>query len=171
VCVVSTIRLANIPSSVIDPDFTWVAALGYVLMYVYLVLCRLSLLADFHRIVEMYTGIICACLPSLKTIIKHHFPGFLEFNPQLSTVPAFPTDDLQFSGQTQQNAFVSPFDQSQTGSESGKTRSSVQLQTIDSIAGSNTGPEGGVQHSAEANTGLEQPPRAMLAGETANGIP
>ena len=36
VCVVSTVRLATIPPSLVNPDFTWVGTLQYVWMYVIL---------------------------------------------------------------------------------------------------------------------------------------
>ncbi|KAF4626928.1 hypothetical protein G7Y89_g11229 [Cudoniella acicularis] len=58
VCVVSAVRLAKIPSTLVNPDFTWVGTDGFV-----------------WCIVEMYVGIICACLPALKTIMKYHYPG------------------------------------------------------------------------------------------------
>ncbi|KIM96649.1 hypothetical protein OIDMADRAFT_63107, partial [Oidiodendron maius Zn] len=58
VCAVSIARLVVIPSGLKDPDSTW--------RYVpNLILC----------IVEMYTGIICSCLPSLKRFAKHHWPN------------------------------------------------------------------------------------------------
>ncbi|KAE9372935.1 hypothetical protein N431DRAFT_246460 [Stipitochalara longipes BDJ] len=120
VCVVSTERLANIPSSTVDRDFTWTATLGFIWI-----------------IVEMNTAIICACLPSLKTITKHHFPGsLLSLSPQVSTAPGFQTDDLHIFGSnhTQQlrDAFVDPF---QSVSSKSAVRSSVQLQSVDSQHG------------------------------------
>ncbi|KAF2190056.1 hypothetical protein K469DRAFT_536332, partial [Zopfia rhizophila CBS 207.26] len=57
VCAVSIVRLAVIPSGMKDPDITW--------RYVpNLIWC----------IIEMYTGIVCACLPSFKALAKHHLP-------------------------------------------------------------------------------------------------
>ncbi|KAF4624782.1 hypothetical protein G7Y89_g13387 [Cudoniella acicularis] len=58
VCVVSIIRLAVVPSSLLNsPDFTWNSTSDTI-----------------WCIIELYTGIICACLPSLKILAKHHFP-------------------------------------------------------------------------------------------------
>jgi hypothetical protein len=34
-------------------------------------------------IVEMNFGIVCACLPSLKPLLKHYFPKLVFFNPQV----------------------------------------------------------------------------------------
>jgi hypothetical protein len=78
----------------------------------------------------MHTGIICACLPSLRIIIKHHYPSTLELRPQFSIVPPFPTDDLQLSAQTQQTQlFENSFG---TTKSSGKVGSIVLLQSVDS---------------------------------------
>ena len=42
--------------------------------------------------VEMYTGIICACLPVLKVFCKHHFPKVFEGEDE-DKPPAFSTGD------------------------------------------------------------------------------
>ncbi len=34
---------------------------------------------------ELYVGIICACLPSFKALAKHHFPGW--FDTSLDRLP------------------------------------------------------------------------------------
>jgi len=61
VCAVSVVRLVAIPEGFNDPDMTWRFAIN-------IIWC----------IVEMYAGIICACLPCLKAFIKHVCPGFLD---------------------------------------------------------------------------------------------
>ncbi|OCL15470.1 hypothetical protein AOQ84DRAFT_267558, partial [Glonium stellatum] len=53
VCVASIIRLELIPSGLADPDTTW----RYVINLIW---C----------IIEMYTGIICACLPIMKPFAR-----------------------------------------------------------------------------------------------------
>ena len=40
--------------------------------------------------IEMYTGIICACLPVLKVFCKHHFPKVFEGEDE-DEPPAFST--------------------------------------------------------------------------------
>jgi hypothetical protein len=118
----------------------------------------------------MYTAIICACLPSLKIIVKHYYPGFFEFeqNLHLSTMTAFPTDDVQLSGQQ----VPIPFDQS--ASESRKAGSSIRLHTMDSNPTSTT--EDQVQYSSSATSfdarSLEPPQKAFLVNEKrVNDVP
>jgi len=77
VCIVSIIRLSNIPTALVNPDFTWVASEGYVL-----------------SIIEMHFGVICACLPSLKTIFKHHYPRAFEFRHFTTPYLDIPTQPL-----------------------------------------------------------------------------
>jgi hypothetical protein len=36
-----------------------------------------------RRIVEMNFGIICACLPCLKPLVKHYFPNLAVFDPRV----------------------------------------------------------------------------------------
>lgn len=36
-----------------------------------------------HRIVEIDFGIVCACLPCLKPLVKHYFPNLAFFDPQV----------------------------------------------------------------------------------------
>ncbi|KAF4634823.1 hypothetical protein G7Y89_g3272 [Cudoniella acicularis] len=66
VCVVSIIRLVIITDGTVSTDFTWVAADSFI-----------------WCIIEMYIGIICACLPSLKIIIKHYYPTSFDDGPQV----------------------------------------------------------------------------------------
>ncbi|KAH6975867.1 hypothetical protein EDB80DRAFT_740424 [Ilyonectria destructans] len=76
VCAVSLIRLASIPSGLHDPDTTW----RYVINLIW---C----------IVEMYVGIICACLPCLRAFFKHQFPNLFvvrhDTETPLSAIPSF----------------------------------------------------------------------------------
>ncbi|KAH7121519.1 hypothetical protein EDB81DRAFT_913701, partial [Dactylonectria macrodidyma] len=76
VCAVSLVRLAAIPSGIHDPDLTW----RYVTNLIW---C----------IVEMYSGIICACLPCLRAFFKHHFPNLFAVRhhteARLSAMPSF----------------------------------------------------------------------------------
>ncbi|KAK1753820.1 hypothetical protein QBC47DRAFT_48216 [Echria macrotheca] len=66
VCAVSIVRLAAIVSGLRDPDITW----HYVKNLVW---C----------LVEMYVGIICACLPCLKPFFQRYFPDMFAFlNPR-----------------------------------------------------------------------------------------
>lgn len=75
VCAVSLIRLASIPSGLNDPDITW----RYVINLIW---C----------IVEMYFGIICACLPCLRAYFKHHFPNlFVVQHSTEAPLPAIPS--------------------------------------------------------------------------------
>ncbi|KAE9376307.1 hypothetical protein N431DRAFT_400438 [Stipitochalara longipes BDJ] len=108
VCVVSTIRLAKIPSQMVDPDFTWAGSQGYV-----------------WCILEMNIGIICACLPALKTIAKHHYPG--TFNDD----PVFSTGDPH-NPQQQSVQWLSTF--ATEDSEQPRSNSSVYLTTLSTNA-------------------------------------
>ncbi len=119
----------------------------------------------------MYVAIICACLPSLKIIVKHYYPGFFEFeqNLHLSTMTAFPTNDVQFSSQQ----VPIPFDQS--ASESRKTGCSIRLQTMDSKPTSST-TEDPIHYSSSATSldarSLEPPQKAFLVNEKrVNDVP
>jgi len=38
-----------------------------------------------HSVIEMYVGIICACLPFLKAFAKHHFPAIFDIKSVRST--------------------------------------------------------------------------------------
>ncbi|KAH6711945.1 hypothetical protein BKA61DRAFT_611860 [Leptodontidium sp. MPI-SDFR-AT-0119] len=58
VCAISITRLVMIPFRLGDKDCTWSYTPN-------LLWC----------IIEMYTGIICSCLPNLKAFAKHHFPN------------------------------------------------------------------------------------------------
>ncbi|KAH7121798.1 hypothetical protein B0J13DRAFT_158581 [Dactylonectria estremocensis] len=82
VCAVSIIRLASIPSGLHNPDLTW----RYVINLIW---C----------IIEMYSGIICACLPCLRAFFKHHFPNLFlvrrDTEAQLSSIPSFVLDPRQ----------------------------------------------------------------------------
>lgn len=61
VCIVSILRLAFIFPGLTQMDTTW----HYVDNIIWIIL-------------EMYVGVICACLPSLKALIKHYFPEFFD---------------------------------------------------------------------------------------------
>ncbi|KAH6668388.1 hypothetical protein B0J14DRAFT_600636 [Halenospora varia] len=82
VCVVSITRLAAIPPSLNDMDLTWTYATN-------ITWC----------ISEVYVGIICACLPSLKTFAKHHFPDLFsdqEFSGAILSGEPGPSLELSF---------------------------------------------------------------------------
>jgi len=64
VCCVSFIRLVAIPAGRLDPDMTWRICIN-------LIWC----------VIEMYMGIICACLPCLKPLANHHFPAVFGTEP------------------------------------------------------------------------------------------
>lgn len=73
VCGVSIYRLAIIPPGLNNMDATW----HYVPNIIW---C----------IIEMYTGIVCACLPSLKAFVKRHFPNlFTKPEPALVRPPGY----------------------------------------------------------------------------------
>ncbi|KAG4441172.1 hypothetical protein IFR05_003343 [Cadophora sp. M221] len=85
VTIVSIVRLALIPGGLHDTDVTW----HYVK--------NLNLI-----ILEMHVGVICACLTSLKPLIKAYFPSFFEDrfpipDSSLGTLPPFqpPTQQIQ----------------------------------------------------------------------------
>ncbi|KAK3942479.1 hypothetical protein QBC46DRAFT_309058 [Diplogelasinospora grovesii] len=59
VCAVSIVRLNAILLGTNETDFTWY----YVINLIW-------------NLCEMYTGIICACLPCLRAFAKHHFPNW-----------------------------------------------------------------------------------------------
>lgn len=61
-------RTATVGNNTSDKDYTYV----YVPNLVWF-------------IVEMYFGIICACLPCLKPFTKRYFPGFLIFSSNLES--------------------------------------------------------------------------------------
>lgn len=63
VCAVSILRLASIPGGANDPDTTWLYCTN-----------------NIWCLVEIYVGIICACLPCLKSFAKHHFPGVFDIS-------------------------------------------------------------------------------------------
>jgi hypothetical protein len=46
-----------------------------------------------RSMIEIYTGIICACLPILKAFCKHHFPKVFEGGDE-DEPPAFSTGNL-----------------------------------------------------------------------------
>jgi len=47
---------------------------------------------------ELNVGVICACLPSLKTIFQHHYPRASDSNPHFTTpylhIPHLPSTDV-----------------------------------------------------------------------------
>ncbi|KAK3385343.1 hypothetical protein B0H63DRAFT_181798 [Podospora didyma] len=65
VCAVSTMRMVTAVIGAYNPDITW----HYITNLIW---C----------LVEMYTGIICACLPCLKAFVKRYFPNSFLFSPE-----------------------------------------------------------------------------------------
>ncbi|GAB1317805.1 Rhodopsin domain-containing protein [Madurella fahalii] len=59
VCGVSAARTVNVLLGYKNPDLTWLYSTNLIWF-----------------MAEMYVGIICACLPSLRPFFKHHFPSF-----------------------------------------------------------------------------------------------
>ncbi|KAH9204897.1 hypothetical protein DL95DRAFT_376665 [Leptodontidium sp. 2 PMI_412] len=57
VCIVSTIRLKFVLDLIRSPDFTWLGAE-----------------LNVWSVLEVYIGIICACLSSFKPFLRRHFP-------------------------------------------------------------------------------------------------
>jgi hypothetical protein len=157
---VSTVRLGLIPGTLANPDFTWVGSSGYVWWYVALTL-KLLLnvqLTSSSSIIEMNIGIICACLPSLKTIAKHHYPG--SFNDD----PIFSTGDPQMP---QRQSVQWPTTSTQTqDSEKFGSDNSVHLTTLSTNASMSTDDYGkDIVSSISAEVPCMEPPeKAMVAG-------
>ena len=101
VCAVSIVRLKAILTNLPDPDFTW---RGFLINQIWWSVpnplscnhpryATWKLLTVGNSLLEMYTGIVCACLPCLTPLIKRHFPGF--FAPgqgrQLTSLEALST--------------------------------------------------------------------------------
>ncbi|KAN0116744.1 hypothetical protein V8E51_002721 [Hyaloscypha variabilis] len=140
VCIVSAIRLTKIlPSASVNPDFTWTGSQGYV-----------------WCIIEMNIGIICACLPSLKTIAKHHYPG--TFNDD----PVFSTADPQIPRQ-QSVEWPSTFPTQDSGQP--RSDSSAHLTTLSTNASMTTDDYGKdiIMSTSIATEPLQMPRRAILA--------
>ncbi|KAK0729516.1 hypothetical protein B0H67DRAFT_638122 [Lasiosphaeris hirsuta] len=66
VCAVSLVRMITALVGIADPDISW----HYVSNLVW---C----------LVELYVGIICACLPCLKAFAKRYFPNLFLFDPEI----------------------------------------------------------------------------------------
>jgi len=138
VCVVSAVRLGLIPSTMINPDLTWIGSSGFV-----------------WCIIEMNTGIICACLPSLKTIAKYHSLG--SFNDD----PIFSTAEPQIM---QRSSVQWPGSQTQAGGPPG-SNSSVHLTSFStraSIATDSYGKDLICSTSVEVPS-VQPPEKALLA--------
>ncbi|KAF4635192.1 hypothetical protein G7Y89_g2901 [Cudoniella acicularis] len=63
-------------------------------------ICVIIVLMTGSALLEMYTGIICVCLPSMKPLMKHHFPKLFEENytityPTFQTIHHLPTETPQ----------------------------------------------------------------------------
>lgn len=87
-CTVSIVRPVEIPSGLKDPDSTWRYVTNLIWMYVSAIsTCPVLLFAIKCSIIETYTDIICACLPSLKAFAKHHFPNMFRGHVQLEPAP------------------------------------------------------------------------------------
>ncbi|KAK3367966.1 hypothetical protein B0H63DRAFT_490071 [Podospora didyma] len=69
VCSVSFFRLATIPAGKYSPDVTWDYNIN-----------------NIWCLVELYIGIICACLPCLKPFAKQRFPGIFSLSPSQESV-------------------------------------------------------------------------------------
>jgi hypothetical protein len=112
-------RLALIFPGLAETDFTW----HYVYNISWMRVTRNPSFASLNltncSILEMYVGIICACLPSLKALIKSYFPGFFEdyharLEPGIQSFDVAPPSPQQqpdsssiFEGQTSTNAGTS----------------------------------------------------------------
>jgi hypothetical protein len=106
----------------------------------------------------MNIGIICACLPSLKTIAKHHYPG--SFNDD----PIFSTGDPQMP---QRQSVQWPTTSTQTqDSEKFGSDNSVHLTTLSTNASMSTDDYGkDIVSSISAEVPCMEPPeKAMVAG-------
>ncbi|KAG4434880.1 hypothetical protein IFR05_009640 [Cadophora sp. M221] len=68
VCIVSCIRLKIILDMIRSPDFTWLA--GSAVMW---------------TVIEVYIGIICACISSFKPLLRRHFPSLIESSHHSAT--------------------------------------------------------------------------------------
>ncbi|KAK3358448.1 hypothetical protein B0T24DRAFT_130275 [Lasiosphaeria ovina] len=64
VCAVSFFRLASIPLGKDNMDTTWQYCIN-----------------NIWCLVELYVGIVCACLPCLKPFVKEHFPSIFSASP------------------------------------------------------------------------------------------
>jgi len=104
----------------------------------------------------MNIGIICACLPSLKTIAKHHYPG--TFNDD----PVFSTADPQIP-QQQSVEWPSTFPTQDSGQP--RSDSSVHLTTLSTNASMTTDDYGKdiIMSTSIATEPLQMPRRAILA--------
>ena len=67
-------------------------------------------------ILEMYVGIICACLPSLKALIKRYFPGFFKDN-HARLDPGIPSFDVATPSPQQQRDSSNIFEGQTQGGE------------------------------------------------------
>lgn len=68
VCGISAMRTATVGNNTNDKDYTYVFVPNLVWF-----------------LVELYFGIICACLPCLKPFTKRYFPGFMIFSSNLES--------------------------------------------------------------------------------------
>ncbi|KAM7207889.1 hypothetical protein V8F20_001683 [Naviculisporaceae sp. PSN 640] len=68
VCIISAMRTATVNSNNSDTDYTWTFVPNLVWF-----------------LVELYVGILCACLPCLKPFTKRFFPGFSIFSDNLES--------------------------------------------------------------------------------------
>ncbi|KAK3329220.1 hypothetical protein B0H66DRAFT_540454 [Apodospora peruviana] len=75
VCGVSFFRLATIPAGKDDPDVTWNYCIN-----------------NIWCLVELYVGIVCACLPCLKPFVRKRLPSIFGISPAASS------DDLSSPG-------------------------------------------------------------------------
>lgn len=74
VCIVSVIRLRAHVSILSDHDGTWIAA--KVIQW---------------NAVEVHVGVICACLPHMKPLLRRHFPKVFESSSQGDTPMELPS--------------------------------------------------------------------------------
>ncbi|KAM7221217.1 hypothetical protein V8F06_003392 [Rhypophila decipiens] len=68
VCLISALRTANVTNNNTDTDYTYTFVPNLVWF-----------------LVELYFGILCACLPCLKPFTKRYFPGFSIFSDSLES--------------------------------------------------------------------------------------
>jgi hypothetical protein len=132
-----------------------------------MVVCKNQLFTSYSRsdslhqnsIIEMNIGIICACLPFLKTIAKHHYPE------SFSDDPVFSTGDAE-SPQRTSVQWPSTFQTQDT--EQPRSDSSIQLTTLSTNASMSIDYRG--KDIITSNTtevpSIQPPEKAMVMGVT-----
>lgn len=112
-----------------------------------------------YSLIELYTGIICACLPSLRIVSKFHFPSHQE-NDQESALPRFDTFSASDIDPQQQRGhrFSSVVDNAY---ESGQSKGTEQSQSSSGLP-RELGEDG--KQEKGSNASVEVPIRQVYSG-------